>query len=296
VDNRRFIAIAVPALLFIATGVVAIALLGHGTTEPLGSALAIGTLSSLVAAMIISAVRVIVAVRPQPSPNESHVAGLVRVTSKKAITSKEWLQVLQTAKSEFYVAGHSLGKWCSASNCDEFKSHVRRILDGNGRVTLVMLDPASPQIARLQLATAVDYTSRIHTSLRVLADLCGELQPAARARLKVSVLKDHPTLPYMVVGNEQRLVTATYLGSTDSDDVACLELELSSDAAAAVYDDFHKLAEAGAAAPLPPSTKESGANRRPVRRSWRSLFGRASKRGAEQRRALSGRRSPEGPY
>ena len=56
----------------------------------------------------------------------------------------------------------------------------------------------------------------------------------------------------MVVGNEQRLVTATYLASSDSDDVACFELERSSQPAAAVYDDFHKLAAAGEPAILPP--------------------------------------------
>jgi hypothetical protein len=258
VDERRFVAIAVPALLFVVTGVVFLALLGHGTADPLGSTLAIGTLSSLVAAMIGSAVRVVGALRSQPSTGAAHFTGLIRVISKSALTSNEWLQFLQTAKSEFYVAGHSLGKWCSASNRDEFKNHLRRILESNGRVTLVMLDPTSLQIERLQLATSIDYTGRIYTSLHVLADLYNELQPSARDRLKTSVLKDHLTLPYMVVGNERRLVTATYLGSTDSDDVACLELERSSDAATAVYDDFHKLAEAGVAATLPPSTTRGG--------------------------------------
>lgn len=221
-NDRRFIAIVVWALLFVVTGVVAVALLGRGATEPLGTALAIGTVSSLVATMIVYAVRVVGAVRPQPPGSAWQVSGLVRVTSKNTLTSKEWLQLLLTAKTEFYVAGHSLGKWCSASNRDDFKSHVRRILDSNGRVTLVMLDLASSQIGRLQRATSVDYTSRIDTSLGVLADLCAELQPSSRSRLTIAVL-DHLTLPYMLVGNEQRLVTATYLGSTDSDHVACLE-------------------------------------------------------------------------
>lgn len=272
-NERRFVAIFVPALLFVVTGVVFLALLDHGTAEPLGSTLAIGTLSSLVATMIAFAVGVVGAVRSEPSTGAVHFTGLVRVTSKSALTSNEWLQFLQTAKSEFYVAGHSLGKWCSASNREEFKNHLRRILASNGRVTLVMLDPTSPQIARLQLATSVDYTSRIHTSLHVLADLYDELQPAARERLKISVLKDHLTLPYMVVGNERRLVTATYLGSTDSDDVACLELERSSDAATAVYDDFHKLAEAGVAATLPPPIR-GGPTTTPNKRFWRSFFRR----------------------
>src|SRR5207248_594818 len=224
--------------------------------------------------MIASAVRVVGAMRSEPTTGAVHFTGLVRVTSKSALTSNEWLQFLQTAKSEFYVAGHSLGKWCSASNREDFKNHLRRILDSNGRVTLVMLDPASPQIARLQLATSVDYTSRINTSLHVLADLCDVLRPAARDRLKISVLKDHPTLPYMVVGNERRLVTATYLGSTDSDDVACLELERSSDAATAVYDDFHKLAEAGVAATLPPPTMRGGPTKKPKGQFWREFFRR----------------------
>jgi hypothetical protein len=182
------------------------------------------------------------------------------------------MHVLQTAKTEFYVAGHSLGKWCSASNSPEFMSHVRRILDSDGRVILVMLDPLSPQIRRLQLATSVDYTRRIDTSLGVLADLTAGLTATARSRLTIAVLEDHMTLPYMVVGNESRLITATYLGSTDSDDVPCLELERSSGAASAVYDDFRKLAETGTAATLPPAPAGAQQTVESNQRSWRGLF------------------------
>jgi hypothetical protein len=59
-------AIAVPAVLFVVTGVIAIALLDHGTTEPLGSTLAIGILASLEAAAIVSVIRVVSAVRSEP--------------------------------------------------------------------------------------------------------------------------------------------------------------------------------------------------------------------------------------
>jgi hypothetical protein len=55
-------AIAVPAVLFVVTGVIAIALLDHGTTEPLGSTLAIGILASA----IVSVIRVVSAVRSEP--------------------------------------------------------------------------------------------------------------------------------------------------------------------------------------------------------------------------------------
>lgn len=272
--DRRFVAIAVFSLLFVVTGVVAVALLSKGTAGPPGSALAIGTFSSLAAAMIVNATRVVVAVRSQPSPNHEFLPGLIRIRPKHTVTTRQWMEILQTAKSEFYIAGHSLGKWCSASNCDEFKGHIKRILDSKkGRVTLVMLDPSSPQVVRLQQATSVDYTGKIHTSLRVLADLYAELHTSARSRLTISVLKDHPALPYMVVGNEQLLVTATYLGSTASDDVACLELKRSSDVASAVYDDFHKLAQAGASPTLPPTTIGTSRIQGRPRRFWRNLFG-----------------------
>jgi hypothetical protein len=273
-DDRRYITIAVPALLAIITAFFAIALLDHGTGEPLGTTLAVGTVSSLIATVITSVIRVVTAVRGREPSRISHLPGLVRVTPKNALTADEWLHFLQTAKTEFYVAGHSLGKWCSATNRDDFKSHVRRILEHKGRVTLVMLDPTSPQIDRLQRATSVDYTSRIDTSLRVLAELCGELQAPARDRLTIAVLKDHPTLSYMVVGNEQRLVTASYLGSSDTDDVACMELARASDAATVVYDDFHKLAEAGAMPTLPSVTARPSPPPTQRPRTWRRLLGR----------------------
>jgi hypothetical protein len=55
----------------------------------------------------------------------------------------------------------------------------------------------------------------------------------------------------MVVGNETRLVTATYLARTDSDDMPCFELGRGGDAALAIYDDLHKLADLGAPASTP---------------------------------------------
>src|SRR5262249_22808352 len=117
-----------------------------------------------------------------------------------------------------------------------------------------MLDPKSPQLARLHQATSVDYTGRIETSLHVLADLCSALDEASRGRLRLSMLGDPVTLPYMVVGNDRTLVTATYLGATDSDDVLCLELDRTCGAAMPVYDDFHKLAALGEQPVLPAPT------------------------------------------
>jgi len=248
--DRRLLSAAVFALLFILTGVVAVAVLTHGSHEPLGTTVAIGTLGSLLASLIVSGARVVANVQPHRTPTDSHVPGLIGIRAKHSITADEWLDLLRKANTEFYVAGHSLGKWCSTSNRDDLKSHVRRVLE-KGRVTLVMLDPSSSQIERLKRAVSVDYTARINISLMVLGELWAELPPSSRARLRVAVLTDHLTLPYMLVGNERRLVTATYLGSTDSDNVTCLELDRSCEAATAVYDDFCDLARAGVAAPLP---------------------------------------------
>jgi hypothetical protein len=270
-SNRRRIQIAVPAVLFVFTAAFIAALVfGHGTSQPLGSALGIGTLSSLAATLIMSLAKTVTEAQGEAQTNRAAFPGLLRISTKSQFESDDWLQLLRNAKTEFYIAGHSLGRWCSPSNRDEFKTNIQRILNRNGSVTLVMLAPTSAQIALLQRATSVDYRDRIHTSHCVLAELCAELQPSVRNRLRISVLADHPALPYLVVGNEQRLVTATYLASSDSDDVACLELERSSRAATAVYDDFHKLAEAGQPAILPVPPQPIATNRA---RFWRRLFG-----------------------
>lgn len=257
--NRRLIWIAVLGVLFVLTASVAVVVLVRETSHPVTWTLAVGILSSLatviIGAMITYVIRTVGAAGGEASrsaSDDAYHSGLVRAMPKHSRTAREWFEFLLTARSEFYIAGHSLGRWCYASNQDEFKSHVRRILDSKGRVTLVMLGPTSPQIQRLKQATSVDYTDRIHTSLRVLAELCAELEPSALDRLTISALTDDMMLPYMVVGNEQRLVTATYLGSTDSEQVTSLELERSCDAAKAVYDDFHKLAAAGETPALPP--------------------------------------------
>lgn len=269
--RHRSLAIIAPALLFVLTGVTAAALVDHGIATPLSTNLSVGILSSLIAAAIASAIGVVFAVLPRQTADVVHPPGLVRVKAKKDLTPDEWLELLYAAKKEFYIAGHSLGKWCGASTRAEFISHIRRVLDNNGRVTLVMLAPNSSQVQRLQKATSVDYTSRIELSLGVLTDLAAQLQQDSLARLKIAVLSEHQALPYMVVGNERRLVTATYLGNSHSHDVACLEFVLSSPAARAVYDDFHALAQDGVERPLVAGASQSS---HPKQRSRLNPFSR----------------------
>ena len=197
--SPRLKVLAVLAVLFVVTALAAVVVLVRGTTHPIIWSLAAGILSSLSAAMIVYVISRVIAIDDWPqrsTADDAHHPGLIRAMPKHSRTAKEWFEFLVTARSEFYIAGHSLGRWCSASNQDEFKSHVRRILDSKGRVILVMLDPSSPQIQRLKQATSVDYTDRIHTSLRVLAELCAELEPSASARLTISALTDDMVLPY----------------------------------------------------------------------------------------------------
>lgn len=156
---------------------------------------------------------------------------------------EEWFEILREAKSEFYVAGHTMGKWCDRSRKDGFVNHVRRILADEGTVTLVMLDPESPQLPILKKATGTDYRARIAESVAILDDFRSTLDPAHNARLKVTQIKGDGAIPYMVVGNERRLLTASYLARTDSDDMPCIELSFGTESAKAIYDDFHKLAD-----------------------------------------------------
>jgi hypothetical protein len=201
--------------------------------------------------MLANLIRVVVAVREPAPVSGPDLEGLLGARAKNALGSSDWLQLLKDADKEFYIAGHSLGKWCSPTNREQFKSHITRILTSEGRVTLVMLDPGSPQLDRLQRATSVDYRDRIQTSLVVLGELAARLPDDQRRRLTISALGDDLALPYMLVGNEHRLFTSTYLASSDSDDIPCLQLERSSDAATAIYDDFRRLADAGASPILP---------------------------------------------
>jgi hypothetical protein len=108
--DRRLLWAAVFALLFVITGVVAVAVLTHGSKQPLGSTLAIGTLGSLLASLIVSGVQVVGAIQSRATPKDG-LPGLIRAAPKHSITTDEWLDLLRRAKTEFYVAGHSLGKW-----------------------------------------------------------------------------------------------------------------------------------------------------------------------------------------
>lgn len=164
---------------------------------------------------------------------------------------EEWFAFLEMAQKEFYVVGHTMGKWCDPSRKGAFVSQIRRLLAAKGRVTLVMLGPQSPQVAILRGATGKDYSRRIADTDAVLRELESSLVPAHKRRLRVSRLEDDSAIPYMVVGNEERLVTATYLARTDSNDMPCIELVRDDDSARAVYDDLHKLAAEGVGGQAP---------------------------------------------
>jgi hypothetical protein len=164
------------------------------------------------------------------------------VRRKSAITPKEWLDVLKGARSEFYIAGHSLGRWCDEHSHDGFLEELARILRAGGKVTLVFLHPNSEQLPRLRATAKTDYSTNVHRSIELLREFIATLAPEHRARLKISLLNDPLYLPYMLVGNEHMLITATFLASRDSDEMPCLTLDRESHAAVAIYDDFHALA------------------------------------------------------
>jgi hypothetical protein len=229
--RRLWIYLLVVIAVFTAT--ITVIVLDHGSKHALGPGLVAGVVTSLVASLILSGVQLVSGRGPRQPPAESHVSGLIKLTTKQRIETGEWLGLLEKAQAEFYVAGHSLGSWCRASHAERFKDHVVRIVSRNGRVTLVMLDPGSEQIKRLQQATGVVYTEKIKTSLRVMGEIWAELTPEAQSRLRVIVLPDHVSLPYMLAGNEHTLITATYLSSSDSDSVPCAVLQGSSEAAVA---------------------------------------------------------------
>jgi hypothetical protein len=230
---------------------------GHGM---LGISLtfSLGIVGSLGATALVALLGVIwrlTNIRSVPSPRTTGTAGdgeQVRTSRRKCdLEFEEWFAFLEEADREFYVAGHTMGKWCDPSRKDAFVSQLRRILAAGGKVTLVMLGPGSPQVPILREATGKDYSGRIADTGAVLDELEFLVDPTHRTGLRVRRLEDEGAIPYMVVGNEERLVTATYLARTDSEDMPCIELDREDEAARAIYDDLQKLAaeDAGASAP-----------------------------------------------
>ncbi len=241
---RAFVVLGtISVLSFVASWVLA------NRSDAFGSPGAIAIFGAVAGTAITSAVGSVLTWTPRPpsgSDRVSHMSGFVRLTSKSSLSGEEWLHVLTQAKSEFYLAGHTLGKWCENTHREVFESNIARILKhSGGTVKLVILAPGSPELERLTRATGTDYSKRLGESMRALGPFVRSLPEAHRARLTISTLEDHMALPYMLVGNERTLITATYLASRDSDEVPCLELDRGSDAAIAIYDDFCKLADKG---------------------------------------------------
>jgi hypothetical protein len=216
---------------------------GHGMFG-LSTELSIGIVGSIGAAALVGLTRVIWREASTGTTDGDVAVGKSDARRKCELEFDEWFAILTDARQEFYVAGHTMGKWCDESRREDFVNELRRILAAGGRVTLVMLGPESPQLPILKASTGKDYSGRIAHSIPVLRAFEASLAAEHSVRLRVKMLEDDGPIPYMVVGNEQRLVTATYLARTDSDDMPCLELDRESESARAIYDDFHKLVKA----------------------------------------------------
>ncbi len=235
---------AIVVLSLIAVG----AAIGLGlvlSDDPFGSALAISVVAGLIVIVIVATAKAgFTALRSAPAAPPS-IPGLLRIAPKSSIAPEEWMDLITKAQKEFYLAGHSLGRWCGESHRQEFLEQIIRILSDGGEVKLLTLGPGSEHLERLKLATRTDYTRRVQESHDFLRGLRTKLTAAQRERLTISVLPDHATLPYTVVGNECTLITATYLSSQDSDQVPCLHLKLKSAAGSPIYDDFCELLRQG---------------------------------------------------
>lgn len=183
-----------------------------------------GVLVSVVAAAILGGVGAIFNVQPVQDGvhGQLSIPGLIRVAPKTSLTPDEWISVMDGARHEFILAGHTLGRWCGETHRDMFESNILRLLNRHGSVKLLTLAPGSPHLGRLKRATERDYTKAVNDSREFLSDLLSRLSPEQRSRLTVSILPDHAVLPYMLVGNERRLITAASLSSHDSDDVLVL--------------------------------------------------------------------------
>lgn len=222
--------------------------------DALGSEAAISVFASLVATGVLSLFASVQPGRGSPSEMTRQVStpqvsipGLIRVLPKTAVTPGEWWRLLGEADHEFFLAGHSLGRWCGGTHGERFEERIIYILRKHGRVTLLTLGSGSPQLERLKQATGRDYTKAVKESRDFLRKLLARLDADQKARLVISVLPEHATLPYTVVGNEHTLMTATYLSSGDRDEVPCLEIARKSGAAISIYDDFCLLVKQGEA-------------------------------------------------
>lgn len=222
--------------------------------DVLGSETAIGVFGSLITAVVLSLFASVQQSRrdppettPQVSTPQVSIPGLIRVLPKTDVTPGEWWRLMGEAEHEFFLAGHSLGKWCGGTHGERFEEHIIRILKKHGRVTLLTLGPDSPQLLRLKQATGRDYTQAVEESRDFLSKLLARLDADQTARLVISIIPEHAALPYTVVGNEHTLVTAAYLSSRDRDEVPCLEIARKSDAAISIYDDFCLLVKQGEA-------------------------------------------------
>jgi hypothetical protein len=134
------------------------------------------------------------------------------IKPKQAYTELEWLALLHGARHSLMMVGHALDRWCETPTIkQEFCEAIRRVVDNGGEVRLLMLAERANRVPKLRNK---GYSERIQRTLQVLRRLNGELN--GPGKLSVYHLGDGLDMPYMMVANEQTVITAPYPATAQS--------------------------------------------------------------------------------
>ncbi|MEA2493154.1 MAG: hypothetical protein QOJ29_1065 [Thermoleophilaceae bacterium] len=234
-------AIFVAVMLALTGGAIAIVLSGNRTERDI----AIGVISSFVASLIIlgatiliendetrtavasfeDTVKALAARAPLLHQADKH--GVQAIKPKSLYNDDEWIALLTHAREELFFVGHALDKWCNREPVKRhFSETIVRLASAGKPVRLVALPPEGEVTAKLGDQREKVYPKRINHTMGVLAAIRKQIPKDQRLNLQVMHLREDVTMPYMIVGNEHTLITASYpTGTEDSNNMPAVTVD-----------------------------------------------------------------------
>jgi hypothetical protein len=163
------------------------------------------------------------------------------IKPKSLYTSDEWMEVLTGAQKELVLVGHALDTWCDPDFRFAFSEALSRLARTGGSVRLLTLPRLGANTKTLEQQRGQKYGQRVQTTQEHVAAVYAGLSLTERKNLNVSVLASAIPMPYMVVANEDVLITCAYPTTGESGGMLAIRMSSTSDAGRVIRKDIECL-------------------------------------------------------
>lgn len=168
--------------------------------------------------------------------------GIRELKPKGEYTAEEWLALLKNASERLVLVGHALDKWCEEDFLPEFEAAIIRLTMDGKPVDLLTLPENGTNTHLLSHQRGDNYGRRVRACQQRVAAAYRALDPTARQHLNVRTLQGNVAMPYMLVGNQDVVITCAYpTTSPGSAAMLTVKVDAAGDYGRALRTDVRKL-------------------------------------------------------